>query len=276
MTIDISQLAFPHVSPQGLKALDIIAQPEPDIRELQTVILGDPVLAGMLLRHANSPLYRRSQPITNVPAAIRALGFKSIRSAVVMATLHNNELAGVANQSVWEHSSATALAARLIADRLIPAAADDMEFLGLIHDTGMLVLSSNFPAQYQDILHRSETEQRPVDQLEIEVFGVQHSSIMNTFLEQFRLPAGMINLLSRFHCHTAIETIENDDQRQLCILDMCHYLLQMIDRQRHSPHQETIIEPLGRLQDLLGIDDTLLAVLKHDIETCLAEQHQYD
>jgi len=271
MTIEISQLAFPHVSPEGLKALDIIAQPEPDVRELQTVILSDPILAGMLIRHANSPLYRRSQPITNVPAAIRSLGFKSIRSAVVMATLHNSDLAGPANQPVWEHSTATALAARIIAQHIIPSAADDLEFLGLIHDTGMLVLASNFPEQYQDILQRSESEQRPVDQLELEVFELQHSSIMNSFLEQFRLPPGMIDLLSSFHCHTAIEAIENDCQKQLCILDMCHYLLDMINRQRHAPYRETIIEPLGRLQQILAIDDDLLARLKQEIETRLSE-----
>jgi HD-like signal output (HDOD) protein len=271
MKIDLSQLAFPHVSPDGLKALNIIAQPEPSIHELQAVILSDPILAGMLIRHANSPLYRRSQPITNVPAAIRALGFKSIRSAVVMATLHSNDLAGPANQPVWEHSTATALAARIIAQHILPAAADDLEFLGLIHDVGMLVLASNFPQQYQQILQRSEAENLPVDQIELEVFGLQHSSIMNSFLAQFRLPPGMIELLTSFHCHTAIEGIENDDQRQLCIIDMSHYLLDMIDRQRHVPYQETIIEPLSKLQLLLAIDDELLEQLRQEIEDNLSE-----
>lgn len=274
MKIDPSQLAFPHVSPEGLDSLNIIAQPEPDVRKLQAVILRDPILAGMLIRHANSPLYRRSQPITNVPSAIRSLGFKSIRSAVVMATLHSNELSGPASQSVWQHSTATALAARLIAQHIIPAASDDLEFLGLIHDTGMLVLASNFPDQYQDILQRSKAEKKPVDQLEIEVFELQHSNIMHSFLEQFRLPANMIKLLCNFHCHTAIDSIQNDDQRQLCILDLCHYLLEMIDREQHAPFRETIIEPLSKLQQLLAIDDALLEKLQQEIQEKLSESSQ--
>ena len=112
MSINPSQLAFPQISHAGMAALDIIARQDADIHELQTVILSDPILAGMLIRHANSPLYRRSQAITNVPAAIRTLGFKSIRSAVVMATLHGNELTEAASQPIWDHSIATAMAAR--------------------------------------------------------------------------------------------------------------------------------------------------------------------
>lgn len=270
MLIDPSQLAFPQVSPEGLKALDIIAQPEPDIHELQAVILSDPILAGMLIRHANSPLYRRSQAIINVPAAIRALGFKSIRSAVVMATLHSNELSGPANQPVWEHSIATAMAARLVAQQIIPGTVDDLEFLGLIHDTGMLVLASNFPQQYQEILQRSKTEQCAIDQLELEVFGLQHSSIMEDFLEQFRLPRDLISLLGNFHCHTDISVIENDLHRQLCILDVAHYLIQESGQGKYFPYNETIIEPLERLKQLLKIDDGLYTLFKTEIDTCLS------
>jgi HD-like signal output (HDOD) protein len=270
MKIDLAQLAFPQVSPEGLKALDIIARSEPDVRELQTVILSDPVLAGMLIRHANSPLYRRSQPITNIPAAIRALGFKSIRSAVVMATLHNNELSGSAHLPVWEHSTATAMAAKLIAQKIIPAAADDLEFLGLIHDIGMLVLAGNFPEKYKEILQRSETEQRSVDQLELEVFGLQHSNIMHNFLEQFRLPNKLINLLDNFHSHTEIKTIENDLHRQLCLLDLAHYLIKDSGQGQYSPYIETIIEPLDHLKKLLQLEDSQYESLKIAIDNHLS------
>jgi len=266
MTIDIAQLAFPQVSPEGLRALSIIAEEEPDIAELQSVIMKDPVLAGMLIRHANSPLFRRSRTITNIPGALRVLGFKSIRNAVIMATLNSQTLTGKASQPIWEHSLAASLAARVIAERIEPQASDDMEFLGLIHDTVMLVFANNFPDQYSALLQQAIDEHRSVDELELEAYGVPHSNVMARFLEQFRLPTRLIDLLANFHSSTSIERLNEIDRRHLLILDLGHYLLTMIDSERHTPYPETIIEPLSLLQEMLDIDDPLLNELKLAIE----------
>lgn len=266
MTVDIAQLAFPQVSAEGLRALSIIAEEEPDITELQGVILKDPVLAGMLIRNANSPLYRRSRTITNVPAAIRVLGFMSIRNAVVMATLNSRSLSSQAGRPIWEHSLATSLAARVIAEHIEPQAGDDLEFLGLIHDTGMLVFANNFPEQYPALLEQAMDEQRSVNELEMEAFGLQHSNIMARFLEQFRLPTRLIDLLVNFHSHTSIDHLNTTDQRHLLILDLSHYLLARCTPQRHTPYPETIVESLEQLQQQLDIDDHLLGELQQTIE----------
>jgi HD-like signal output (HDOD) protein len=266
MTIDIAQLAFPQVSQEGLRALSIIANEEPDIAELQRVIAKDPVLAGMLVRNANSPLYRRSRTITNVPAAIRVLGFKSIRNAVVMATLNAQSVSSQAGRPIWEHSLATALAARVIAERIEPQATDDLEFLGLIHDTGMLVFANNFPEQYPSLLEQASAEHRSVNELELETFGLQHGNIMARFLEQFRLPPRLIDLLVNFHSHTSLDHLNATDRRHLLILDLCHYLLASGEAGRHSPYPETIVESLDLLQDQLDIDDRLLSELQKAID----------
>jgi HD-like signal output (HDOD) protein len=270
MTIDITQLAFPQVSAEGLRALSIIAEEEPDITELQGVILKDPVLAGMLIRNANSPLYRRSRTITNVPAAIRVLGLKSIRNAVVMATLNAQSSSSQAGRPIWEHSLAISLAARVIAEHIEPKAGDDLEFLGLIHDTGMLVFANNFPEQYPVLLEQAIDEHRSVNELELETFGLQHSNIMSRFLEQFRLPTHLIDLLVNFHSHTSIEHLNSTDQRHLLILDLSHYLLARCAPQRQAPYPETIIESLDQLQEQLDIDDGLLGELQLAIEQHLA------
>jgi HD-like signal output (HDOD) protein len=271
MAIDISQLALPHVSPEGFRALSIINEAEPDIDELQAVILKDPVLAGMLVRHANSPLFRRNRTVTNVPGAIRVLGFKSIRNAIIMATLNSQPVTNQSGQPIWEHSMAVSAAARIVAERIEPQASDDMEFLGLIHDTGMLVFASNFPVQYTALLQKAVSEHHAVDKLELEVFGLLHSIVMARFLEQFRLPSRLIDLLVNFHSHTSIDHIDIVDRRQLLILDLSHYLLAMIDQEHLTPYPETIVEPLEMVQEKLGVDDQLLDELRQTIEHHLAQ-----
>lgn len=272
MTIDITQLALPHVSPEGFRALSIIADEDPDITALQGVILSDPVLAGMLVRHANSPLFRRNRTITNVPGAIRVLGFKSIRNAIIMATLNSQPVTNQSGQPIWEHSMAVSAAARIVAERIEPDACDDMEFLGLIHDTGMLVFASNFPEQYSDLLRKAVSEHYAVDKLELEVFGLLHSLVMARFLEQFRLPSHLIDLLVNFHSHTSIDHIESIDRRKLLMLDLSHYLLAMIDQEHLTPYPETIVEPLEQVMEQLAIDESLLDELRQAIEDHLRVQ----
>jgi len=272
MTIDVSKLTFPQVSPEGIQALDIINQPEPDVGQLQSILLKDPVLAGIIIKQANSPLYRRANEISNVPAAIRVLGFKSLRSAVVMATLQGSSALTPTTQAIWEHSTATALAARTLAEKIHPEVAEDMEFIGLIHDVGMLVLANNFPDEYQDLLLRSNTEQSPIDQLEINLFGTHHGAIIRHIQDQFRLPTATVEILAKFHTDTSANHIQDNNLRLLYILELSHFMLGMIDQQHLAPFIETIAEPMTQLQTSLGIDNQLLEQLKAKIEERLADQ----
>ena len=98
---------------------------------------------------------------------------------------------------------------------------------------------------------------------------------MARFLEQFRLPSRLIDLLVNFHSHTSIDHIDIVDRRQLLILDLSHYLLAMIDQEHLTPYPETIVEPLEMVQEKLGVDDQLLEELKQAIATHLRDAQPF-
>ena len=256
MNIDPAELSLPSVSPQGIEALDIVNSDDPDIKTLQQVILHDPMLANMLMRHANSPLYHRNQTISNVPAAIRVLGLKSIRSAIVMATMQLVAKPDPINQPIWDHCLAIALMSRLLAEEINRNIGDDVEFIALIHDMGMLVLASNFPDHYKAIMNTAIKKGTAIDALEEETFGIQHGAVMQHLLKQFRLPNDFIRLLTDFHSHKPVPAIETDAQRFSDILSLAHLLVQ--EQQTDAAikiFQETIIEPVSQLSEKLNIDD---------------------
>jgi len=257
MNIDPTELSLPSVSPQGIQALDIVNSNDPDIKRLQQVILHDPMLANMLLRHANSPLYHRNQTISNVPAAIRVLGLKSIRSAIVMATMQVVAKPDPVNQPIWDHCLAISLMSRLLAESIDHNIGDDVEFIALIHDMGMLVLASNFPEQYKEIMDTAKKNDTAIDVLEEEAFGIQHGAVMQHLLKQFRLPNDFIRLLTDFHSHKPVPAIETDAQRFSDILSLAHLMVQeQQTEETKMVYQETIIEPSPQLSDKLNVDDT--------------------
>ena len=273
MSIDLSQLALPSVSPEGLKVLDIIASPEPDVKLLEKTILSDPTLASTLIKYANSPLYRRANQISNVPTAIRILGLKSIRSAVAMATMRAMADPETAtSRAILNHNLDIALLSKLIAQKTHPEYADDLEFLGLIHDMGMLILNQSFPDEYQALFTRSVNEGISITTLEEQQFELTHDIIMAAVSERFRLPETYIETLANYHIHKPTTSIGQRTGHYLCILDLAHHLWPQITNEGDC-FAEEVVDSQEKLGILLDLNESQQQAI---IEEALTKKQQID
>ena len=255
MDVNINQLELPKASAYAAEALEIITGPEPDSKKLEQAIMCDPILASTLLRYANSPLNRRYHEITNVPAALRLLGLKSVHSAIVTATMHSllpdDSATG---KQILGHMVAISMMCKLIARHCCRAAADDLEFLGLIHDVGMLVLASNFAAPYRRIVETAMEEAVEIDRLEYAEFGLSHDSVSAHVAHDFRLPALHVELLRSFHQREPITEVNDDRARDICVLALAHRLLnEYVGAGPCLP--ETIHETSDQLKHALSVSD---------------------
>jgi len=264
--INLDQLNFPKASPQAAKVLSYLSNEDPDMDEVDSIIMQDPVLAGTLLRYANSPLYRRGGEISNVPAATRMIGIKNVRSAVVMTTLRatcpaESEL----TTNILQHSLGIAALCKLIAKKSCPTAADDLELLGLIHDIGMVVLACNVEAEYQLLLARAQAENIAVDKLEKIEFGFTHDQIAARALHEFRLPKRHETVLTHFHQPPDENETDEALKKERAVLVLAHRLL--FDMRGDAAGNETFFESTDELMRILNLDE---AALETVIEQALA------
>jgi len=273
MSIDLSQLVLPSVAPEGLKVLNIIANPEPNIKLLEKTILSDPTLASTLIKYANSPLYRRAHQISNVPTAIRTLGLKSIRSAVAMATMRTMMAPETAvSRAILNHNLDIALLSKLIARKTQPQLADDLEFLGLIHDMGMLILNQSFPEEYQTLFTRAIDDKISITTLEEERFELSHDIIMAAVSERFRLPEPYVDTLANYHIHKPTTSLKQRTGHYSCILDLAHYLWPMVIDEE-AFFTEVIIDSQERLGILLDLNESQLQEI---VSEARAQKQQAD
>ncbi len=261
MNVTIDQLELPRASAHAAQALEIITGPEPDSKKLEQAILRDPILASTLLRYANSPLNRRRQEITNVPTALRLLGLKSVHSAIITATMHSllPDDSSLGKQ-ILDHLLATSLMCKLIAGQCCRPSADDLEFLGLIHDVGMLVLASNFSTAYQNILTTAMNEGTGIDRLEQAEFGLSHDSVSAHVAHNFRLPEQHVELLRSFHHREAVSEANDASTRDICILALAHRLLNECGEDS-LPLPETLHESTDQLKQVLGISGQMIETI---------------
>ncbi len=222
--VAVGELEIPQASAEAARALQMLGEAEPDFTALERVLMNDPVLAGELLRYANSPLFRRAGEVTNVPTAVRLLGLKNVRSAIVMSTLNSAlPVDSPVAKDILGHLVSIATLCRSIAQVCCRAKMDDMALLGLIHDVGMIVLATNFADSYHALRARSAAESLPLDILEVETYGLCHDDLAERVCRAFRLPVSYLEVLNSLHCHPP--GLTGTESQEWGILILAHHLL---------------------------------------------------
>jgi putative nucleotidyltransferase with HDIG domain len=102
-------------------------------------------------------------------------------------------------EALRDHSLAVASLARHIARSMgLPKAAVDDAFAGgLMHDLGKLVLGSNFPEQYREVMN--EQDPRAARETEARIFGSDHCAVGAYLLWLWGLPESVTEIVACHH-----------------------------------------------------------------------------
>ncbi|MCB9497333.1 MAG: HDOD domain-containing protein [Fibrobacteria bacterium] len=178
------------------RALEILNQPNASADQAARLIGQDLALSAKVLRLANSAFYGIPRTISSVDQAIVILGFQTVRSLVmsasVMKILGRGAKGSLDRRGVWRHSVAAALAARLLARKLGRRMGLDTEALfmaGLLHKIGVMILDSAVQAEYESVLREAAQEgAQPLPAIERAVLGTDHGALGGMLCERWGLP----------------------------------------------------------------------------------------
>jgi HD-like signal output (HDOD) protein len=115
------------------------------IEQLVPIVQSDPAAAAYLLRAANSPLYRRRLPVTDLHTAINRFGAATTRNLLMTFSTRSLFQNGASSfggllETIWHDSVLVGATAGVIARHLLPAATDAALLAGLLHQIGALPL----------------------------------------------------------------------------------------------------------------------------------------
>lgn len=137
--IEVTLPPFPAVAEAVLNA---VADPESDIKTVCDLVQRDPALATMIIKAANTAMYRGSVPPSTITHAVTRLGLASVSDLTVAACLRPS-LSDPATRRQRATSWSTAIASAGFARCLSQLRRRQVEvsFLcGLLHNIGELVL----------------------------------------------------------------------------------------------------------------------------------------
>ena len=170
--------------PEVYKRLSAALQEEhATLKELGDIVCEDVAMSASILRLVNSAFFGLPRHISSVHHAVNLIGGQTLRVLVLSAHLFTVlEPAAMPSFSVkllWEHSQRVACFAKAIA-MAEGACRDDRDngfIAGMLHDMGKLILATNLPAAYQEIIDRVRLEAIPLHVAELEGFGATHAQV---------------------------------------------------------------------------------------------------
>lgn len=199
--------ALPHIVQSALQVID---DPNSTAKTVAEIISKDVILAGRILRIANSAFFGFPRRIKSMHDAIVILGFDTVKNLVIAATIHkfNNKHRvsgyGVKSGELWRHSIGCALCSQMIAQE-IGQDVDEAFIAGLMHDVGKVALDYLMVEESKKVLELVIEKNMSFSNAEMSVLGYDHSQIGTKISIKWNLPKSIVSAIEYHHKPLALK-----------------------------------------------------------------------
>ncbi|MDK2897566.1 MAG: hypothetical protein PWP04_1686 [Candidatus Atribacteria bacterium] len=186
------------------QVMELTEDPNSTARDINEVLNKDQSMTAKVLRLANSAFYGFPRRIPTVTDATIMLGFQTIRSIVMAASVSNllsQEVEGYAllPGELWKHSQSAAISARLISREVKFPKLELAYTAALLHDIGKVILNSYLQEVYQEVMEKVEEENLSFLQAEEEILGFNHALVGSKVAEKWNLPHELVEAIAFHH-----------------------------------------------------------------------------
>lgn len=193
--------SLPPLPAVAMQVLNLLDDPEVEMKKVVNLLRGDPAISAELLRVANSALYGFVQRIDTIGHALVVLGTENVKRLALTVALGKFSQGFLRNENLrvcWDHSVACGMLCEELAVELnLPK--DRAYTAGLLHDVGRLALLVSYPTEYGSLL--DVARQEGFDQLECErqLFDIDHCAAGQWLARHWNLPADLSLAIAQHH-----------------------------------------------------------------------------
>ncbi len=177
------------------RLVDVVNSPESSAEDASRLIEKDPALTSRMLRLANSAFYGIPRSISSVSSAVVILGFNTIKSLVlsasVMQMFPGDKNVIFDRARFWKHSIVCAMAAKQIIKAYMPVKMMDPESAfcaGMLHDIGKLVFEQYAHQDYVEACDYAQKTGISLLEAETHMLGTNHAEVGKILADRWALP----------------------------------------------------------------------------------------
>lgn len=178
------------------EALAIVDNKKVSLAQVAAIVGRDQVFTTKVLKMVNSSLYGFPGRIASIQNAMALLGLNVVKGLIISTVATDYMLKQHA--SLHDHSLSCSMAAREIAQVLRLPCSADLITASLLHDFGKVIIVSQLPEQYKDIVDCMRSEDLSCFEAEKKILGFAHNSVGCWLAKLWHLPP---NLTMAMQCH---------------------------------------------------------------------------
>jgi putative nucleotidyltransferase with HDIG domain len=191
---------LPTIPVVATKVMQLIESDKATADELSKVVASDPAVAARVLKISNSSFYGRQGTIQNLSSAIVLLGYTTLKSIVVTASVRQvYQPFGLTEKMLWEHSFGAGLAARIIAKNVGGIDEEEAFLAGLFHDIGKVIMNSQDPAKFQMVMERCYNEELRFSEAERSIYPFTHEEAGSLVIKKWNFPPVLTETVLQHH-----------------------------------------------------------------------------
>jgi len=198
------------------KLISLTSREDATLTDIAELVSQDIALSSKILKVSNSAFYSLPQQVGSINQAVSILGINAVRSLVLsfsfLSMKPGREKTRFDFEKFWEKSLASAVAAKLILEKVQGADTEEIFVTGLLQNLGELVLARTFPAQYDTVLQTVEDDKLRSIDAEESFLGINHSFIGAEVAKKWGFPEVLVLPIQYHHepeeCDSKIAKIQ--------------------------------------------------------------------
>lgn len=202
----VSQMeSLPSLPSLYTKVVELIQSPDGSIKKIGEVIAKDLAMTAKILQLVNSAFFGIPRHISNPAQAACLLGLDTIKALIlsigIFTKFEQKRFAHFGIENLWNHSIKTGAIAKKVADKegADRYLADNAFMAGLLHDVGKLVLVSNVPEKYEEVIETKKDQNMTLNEAEQSVFGATHADVGAYLTGLWGFPDAIVEAVAFHH-----------------------------------------------------------------------------
>ncbi|MDA8429141.1 MAG: HDOD domain-containing protein [Geobacteraceae bacterium] len=256
---------LPTIPVVATKVMQLIESESASAEELAKVVASDPAVAARVLKISNSSFYGCQRQIQTLSHAIMVLGFSTLKSLVVAASVKQvYKPYGLTEKMLWEHSFGAGLAARVIANNTRLVNEEEAFLGGLFHDIGKIILNSLDNQQFQVVVQKCYNEGMSFLEAEELVFSYNHAEVGGLVIKKWNFPAILMQAVLKHHSFDFAEDEDTYQVRLTCVVGLANLFCHKLGIGVREPDDELLLHETVPAR-LLNLDEARIEALLENI-----------
>jgi len=215
-----------------LKLLKLMAEHEPNIKEVANTISQDVAVSAAILKAINSPLYGLSRTVTDIQMSVNYIGLYGIIMLVTGSLIKKSfdpKDCSIELETFWQMSTDISTITVLLGRQFKPNLATDKLFsLGLFHGCGVPVMAMKYKDYQGTIDSAFQTPEISLTEIEEKKYQANHAVIGYYVASSWRLPKDICQIILQHHDRSFLERLDNSEQQDYyAILKLAEHIVHL-------------------------------------------------